>query len=121
VVNIEVTNAGGKAVEDPSHLRWRITADLDPGLHRWELRNSEVLANSEQQSDGVAVAMSRMFEFQLPLRLLRVEHGGAIYLRFSLWRDGLPMDALPIEGAVQLPVVSEDEMQGDVYNYGVSS
>jgi alpha-amylase/alpha-mannosidase (GH57 family) len=119
VVNLEVT--GAKA-EEASHLRWRIAAELDGnGLRRWELRNGEVLAASEKPVDGVRVAMTKMFEFQIPLSLLRAEHGTTIQLRFSLWRDGLPVDALPVEGAVQLPVVSEAEMQGDMYNYGVSS
>jgi alpha-amylase/alpha-mannosidase (GH57 family) len=121
VVNIEVSGLKGKAVEDPSHLRWRITADVDKGLRRWELRNSEVLATSEKPSNGITVAMTRMFEFQLPLSLLRAEAGSTIHLRFSLWREGLPIDALPIEGAVQLPVVSEEAMEGELYNYGVSN
>lgn len=119
VVNLEVS---GVQSADPLHLRWRITADVDDkGLHRWELRNGELLATSEKPVDGVIVAMTKMFEFQIPLALLRATHGTTIQLRFSLWREGLPVDALPVEGAVHLPVVSEEEMQGDVYNYSVSS
>src|SRR6185369_1657089 len=106
---------------DASHLRWRIAADFDGGLRKWELRNSEVLATSEKATEGVIVSMTKMFEFQLPLLLLRAEHGTTVHLRFSLWREGLPIDALPLEGALQLPVVNEDEMQGDAYNYSVSS
>jgi len=119
VVNLEVS--GAKA-EDASHLRWRIAAEIGAdGLRSWELRNGEMLATSEKPMDGVIVAMTKMFEFQIPLNLLRAGRGSTIQLRFSLWRDGLPVDALPVEGVVQLPVVSEEEMQGDVYNYGVSS
>ncbi len=119
VVNLEVT--GAKAV-DASHLRWRIAAEMDgKGLRSWELRNGEMLATSTKPVGGVIVAMTKMFEFQIPLSLLHAEHGTTIQLRFSLWRDGLPVDALPVEGAVQLPVISEEEMQGDVYNYSVSS
>jgi alpha-amylase/alpha-mannosidase (GH57 family) len=121
VVNIEVSGLKAKADEGPSQLRWRITADLDQGLRGWELRNSEVLANSEKPMDNVIVAMTKRFEFQVPLHLLGAEHGSRIHLRFSLWREGLPIDALPLEGAVQLAVVSEDEMQGELYNYGVSN
>ena len=65
--------------------------------------------------------MTRTFEFQIPLGELRVERGSSVYLRFSLWREGLPIDALPVEGAMQLHVVSEEEMQGELYNYSVSS
>ena len=70
----------------------------------------------------MVVAMKRMFEFQIPLKELRAdEQGSTIYLRFSLWKEGLPIDALPIEGSVQLHVVSEDELEGEMYNYSVSS
>lgn len=121
VVNIEVSGRKAKPAEDPSHLRWRIAAEVDGGLRRWELRNSEVLATSEKPTDGVVVAMTKRFEFQLPLHLLRAERGSTIHLRFSLWHEGLPIDALPVEGAVQLPVLTEDEMQGELYNYGISN
>ncbi len=121
VVNIEVSGRKAESVEDPAHLRWRISADVDGGLSRWEFRNSEVLATSEKPADDVVVAMTKRFEFQLPLHLLKAEHGNTIHLRFSLLHEGLPIDALPVEGAVQLPVISEDEMQGEMYNYGVSS
>ena len=121
VVNIEVSGRKAQTAEDPAHLRWRITADVDGGLRRWEFRNSEVLATSEEPADDVVVAMTKRFEFQLPLHLLKAEHGNTIHLRFSLWHEGLPIDALPVEGVVQLPVISEDEMQGELYNYGVSS
>jgi alpha-amylase/alpha-mannosidase (GH57 family) len=121
VVNLEVSGGDGNDLADRSHLRWKIAAEIDKGLGRWELRNSEVLASSEHDIESVVVAMTKMFEFQLPLSLLRAHHGTTIHLRFSLWREGLPIDALPVEGAVQLPVVTEQEMQGDVYNYSVSS
>ncbi len=120
VVNLEVSGLK-KKVEDPAHLRWRIAADLSRSLGRWELKNSEVLATSEKPTDGVVVTMTKMFEFQMPLSLLRAEKGSTILLRFSLWKNGLPIDALPLEGAVHLPVVSEDELQGELYNYSVSS
>jgi alpha-amylase/alpha-mannosidase (GH57 family) len=118
VVNLEVSGVSGS---DPSHLRWRLMANLDHGLANWELRNSEVLATSDHPTEGVIVAMTKMFEFQLPLSMLRAVHGTTIHVRFSLWKDGLPIDALPVEGAVQLPVVSEEEMEGEFYNYGVTS
>ena len=121
VVNIEVSGLKIKSLENRTHLRWRITADIDKELLHWELRNSEVLATSNKPTDGVIVAMTKRFEFQLPLALLGAEHGSSIHLRFSLWREGLPIDALPVEGAMQLPVVSEEEMQADLYNYGVSN
>jgi hypothetical protein len=121
IVDLEVSGVKEMTHGDTSHLRWRITADIEGSLRRWELRNSEVLATSEKPGEGVIVAMTRMFEFQLPLSLLRAEQGTTINLRFSLWREGLPIDALPVEGVLPLQIVGEDRMQSELYNYSVSS
>ena len=72
-----------------------------------------------QAQPGTTVALvphRRAFEFELPLKVLGVAIGANIALRFSLWTDGLPLDALPLEGALHLQVVSEeDELTGNVY------
>ena len=31
-------------------------------------------------------------------------------LRFSLWQNGLPVDALPLEGWIELPLLSEEDL-----------
>jgi hypothetical protein len=121
IVDLEVSGADVSSGGESSRLRWRITADIDYGLRRWELRNREVLATSEKPGDGVIVAMTRRFEFQLPLKLLRAGQGTTINLHYSLWREGLPIDALPVEGALPLHVVSEEQMQSELYNYSISS
>jgi alpha-amylase/alpha-mannosidase (GH57 family) len=122
IVNIDVQNGNDPAKD----VRWRLTAELNQSVQRWELRETgpdRVVAKSEHQPlQRMVVAMKRMFEFQIPLKELRTdEQGSTIYLRFSLWKEGLPIDALPIEGSVQLHVVSEDELEGETYNYSVSS
>jgi hypothetical protein len=35
-------------------------------------------------------------------------------LRFGLWRDRLPLDALPVEGWIELRVAPEEELQANV-------
>jgi hypothetical protein len=35
---------------------------------------------------------------------------GWLRLRFSLWHNGLPVDALPVEGWIELQLVSEWEL-----------
>jgi alpha-amylase/alpha-mannosidase (GH57 family) len=122
VANIDIQKPGGVSA---GLVRWRLTAELDNSVRKWELRQTEpdqVFVKSEHQPlRRIIVAMTRTFEFQIPLGELRVERGSSVYLRFSLWREGLPIDALPVEGAMQLHVVSEEEMQGELYNYSVSS
>jgi hypothetical protein len=126
VVNIDVQKPA-EAISDAGskHIRWRLAADIDQSVKRWELREMDpdrVVATSEHQPlQGITVAMTRTFEFRLPLSELRVEQGSQIYLRFSLWHEGLPIDALPMEGSVVLRVLSEEELDADVYNYSVSS
>jgi hypothetical protein len=75
------------------------------------------------------VALLRSFEFRLPLScLLASPAAGAIEkiaitskaavvaatsrikLRFSLWDNRLPVDALPVEGWIELELLSEAEM-----------
>ena len=61
------------------------------------------------------------FEFQIPLALLGADFGQILRLRFSLWRDHLPVDALPVEGTMELGVISEDEMSAGAMNYSAFS
>ncbi len=94
-------------------------------LASWSLRPSgaeKVLASSgEIMENGLRVSVFKNFEFQLPLKLLGATLGWTIQLRFSLWRDRLPVDGLPLEGWIELPVVAEEELRSSVYNYGTSS
>ncbi|HWR15379.1 MAG TPA: glycoside hydrolase family 57 protein [Terriglobales bacterium] len=117
-VNIDIQSKG------QVHSGWRLMAELDKSVQRWELRDTDsdkIVLKSEDQPNGMQVTMTRTFEFKMPLTALRAEQGSSIHLRFSLWREGLPIDALPVEGAVQLHVVSEEELQSELYNYSVSS
>ncbi len=106
------------AQESPS---FRLEAPVETGkLRRWSLYAGEgtaVLASSEQSGPGARVTLYKNFEFQLPLALLGARLGSLLRLRFSVWRDHLPLDALPLEDWMEIPVVSEDEMEGSVYNY----
>jgi hypothetical protein len=82
------------------------------------------------QSEEVAkAALIKNFEFRLPLRWLLAAPGlssetagetkpgvaaiaptSRLRLRFSLWQNGLPVDALPVEGWIELQLVSEAEL-----------
>jgi hypothetical protein len=81
------------------------------------------------------VALLRSFEFRLPLTWLLAAPGSAasagtsshvsgrpksgaaeipptsrLKLRFSLWQNRLPVDALPMEGWIELQLLSEWEL-----------
>jgi alpha-amylase/alpha-mannosidase (GH57 family) len=91
----------------------------------------EVLASAERPSEQVALALVRNFEFKLPLAwLLAVPVTSALVslnkdssdrkpvspvatklqLRFSLWQSGLPTDALPVEGWLELQLLSQEDL-----------
>jgi hypothetical protein len=93
-----------------------------------------VKASSTQPNEHVKLALVRNFEFKLPLAWLlatpsavpadwtfdRTTDGmsGAVVvaattklrLRFSLWQNRLPVDSLPLEGWIELQVVSEGDL-----------
>ena len=111
IVNLEVHERDHRKVAN-----WRLVADIDKQLQHWELReaNSEVVAANSEARKELQVALRRSFEFQIPIAELRAESGSAFHLRFSIWREGLPIDALPLEGAVVVPVITEEEIGGEL-------
>ena len=115
---------------DPPHRgassTWRLAAEINrKQVQHWELRHiasDQLVAESSATEDkGVQVILKRSFEFCIPFPVIDAQKGSAIHLRFSLWREGLPIDALPLEGALPIPVITEDEMAGELYNYSITS
>ncbi|HTJ87783.1 MAG TPA: glycoside hydrolase family 57 protein [Terriglobales bacterium] len=74
----------------------------------------------ELDTQQIRVAMGGTFQFRLPLALLYAvppRPGSAdsistsrLRLRFSIWQNGLPLDALPVEGWMELRLLAEEEM-----------
>src|ERR1043166_8565630 len=78
----------------------RLEADISQGkLRGWKLGE-----NGQQPEDGFQVGIDSIFECRAPLKALNAVVGSRLRVRFSLWRDGLPLDALPQEGAIELIV-----------------
>jgi len=130
VVNVESWAPG-----DP---RPRRTVRLDASvkarrLTEWKIENGSgerVLTSSVQSDEHARVALLRNFEFKLPLiwllatpnsappeRTAERKPGAAaitatnkLRLRLSLWQNRLPVDSLPLEGWIELQVVSEGEL-----------
>jgi len=99
-------------VEGDSMLSWNVGSPAEQAP----------LATSSQPSEEVKIALRKNFEFKLPLAWLlanpvagEVNTGGPstipptslLRLRFSLWQDRLPVDALPLEGWIELKLLSE--------------
>jgi alpha-amylase/alpha-mannosidase (GH57 family) len=122
-----VVNVESWAKEEPRPRRTlRVDATVKGRrLAEWKLENGSaerVLTSSSQPDDHVKLALLRNFEFKLPLVWLlatpQQERSAAassaatskLRLRFSLWQNRLPVDSLPLEGWIELQVVSEGEL-----------
>ncbi len=93
VLRLDVTVQKGQ-IQD-----WKVTAD-----------ENQLLATSQESNPVATLALAKNFEFKLPLDWLQAESAVQLRLRFSLWRQGLPVDALPLEGWIELQLVSEEEL-----------
>jgi alpha-amylase/alpha-mannosidase (GH57 family) len=96
----------------------RLDATVVEGtLRGWKLRKSGKngpMAN-ESQRRGVEVALGNILEMKVPRALLGAQEGFTLNLRFVLYRDGLPVDALPQEGSLELAVAPEDVLNEIAY------
>jgi Glycosyl hydrolase family 57 len=125
LLNIDVQAKDGKT------KRMRFEASLEH--HRvsdWCLREAtsnngssgeKVLGSSDTQANGVQGRTRRNFEVKIPLALISAPDGSRLSLRVSVWRDRLPLDALPVEGSVELAVAPEWELEANIYNYGADN
>jgi hypothetical protein len=128
-----VVNVESWAMGEPRPRRTlRLDASASGGrINEWKVENGVVermLASPAEPDEHVKVALSRNFEFKVPLNwLLAVPADGTekagekkpgvavaptskLRLRFSLWQNRLPVDSLPLEGWIELQVVSEGEL-----------
>ncbi len=72
--------------------------------------------SGHSKSSPVQVAMKKVFEFRVPLDWLRAAmandgpQADRLRVRVSLWHDRLPVDALPVDGWIELQLLSEEEL-----------
>jgi hypothetical protein len=117
-------------VKDKKLVEWKVEGleDASPAASSENISKKNMSANEP----NAKVALVRNFEFRLPLSSLQasmpsssgeVPKGGAqkpavsalapasrLKLRFSLWHNRLPVDALPVEGWIELQLLSEWEL-----------
>ncbi|MGD0271522.1 MAG: glycoside hydrolase family 57 protein [Candidatus Sulfotelmatobacter sp.] len=129
VVNLESWANG----EPRPRRSLRLDARVEAGkLTGWKIDGlDEATSVASTKSEDVAkAALMRNFEFRLPLSWLLAAPGSAssqtaaekekgavpipatsrLRLRFSLWQNRLPVDALPMEGWIELQLLSEWEL-----------
>jgi len=124
VVNLEVWRQKGehKASPDP----YRLTVDAQgQKLQNWVLTNGEERHRlamfsadaGNSNTNGVEVALEQIFEMRVPFELIAAQEGSRIRLRFAIWREHLPVDALPLEGWIDLHALPEEELETNLYSF----
>ena len=120
VVNLESWVSYGSAAQ--RELRLEVTVE-NGRMQSWRVtaqETDEVLASSMSPGE-TRVALARNFEFRLPLKGLHAAPLEAdkaespavatrLRLRFSLWSNRLPVDALPVEGWIELELLQEEDL-----------
>ena len=71
--------------------------------------------NAGEQPESILVSLESLFECRLPLELLQAADGSTLRVRFSLWRDRLPLGALPQDGAIEVRLLPENELTALAY------
>ncbi len=113
VINLE--SWADRAVRPRRSLRLALEAS-DGRLSAPRISEKDDLLSRE----GVRAVLSKNFEFKLPLAMLYAAPiesatpadlaATKIRLRFSIWQNRLPADALPVEGWLDLPLLPEVEL-----------
>jgi alpha-amylase/alpha-mannosidase (GH57 family) len=122
VVNLESWAPGG----DQSLRSLRLGGSVENRkLTAWNVLDvaGTVLASSVGPAGEALSALAKNFEFRIPLAWLAVARISTnppaasiepspdrIRLRFSIWCNQLPVDALPVEGWIELQLLSEGEL-----------
>jgi len=136
VVNLETWASG----ESSARRTLRLDANVkDHKLMEWKLEgrdeasattstsSSTTSASADKSGESAKAALQKNFEFRLPLSWLvpkptsgRAKSGKPsavsmapatrLKLRFSLWQNRIPVDALPMEGWIELQLLSEWEL-----------
>jgi hypothetical protein len=109
VVNLERLPRASK--EKGRELRLDVTI-ADRAITSSKLTSGE---GGPALQDLAQVRLLKVFEFRLPLYAFDAAQGDRLRLRFSLWRDRLPIDALPVEGWIELQLLPDEELRAAAY------
>ena len=116
VVNLEVRR--DEADRKSPASSYRLTADaLGKSLQTWVLTNGKERHElaSPSAAYGCEVALAEIFEFRIPFGLIGAQQGSRLRLRFSIWREHLPVDSLPLEGWIDLFAQAEAALESNLF------
>jgi len=88
----------------PSYIALRLSAGV---LEANELK----LASPGKEPHPVECAFGRIFEARFSLAAIGIARGGGLRFQLSLWQDGLPVDAVPQQGWLEMRTTDPGEME----------
>lgn len=75
---------------------------VDGRMHEWK--------SDKVEGTEIEVALGRVLEMRIPFVQLKSKIGDKLQFRCSIWKDSLPLGALPAEGAIEITRVTEREL-----------
>jgi alpha-amylase/alpha-mannosidase (GH57 family) len=131
VVNIE----SGTPAAQRARRALRLDVEADEGrVKKWRVYSpgeEQEFTPTQAENSGAKIVVAKNFEFRIPLAWLLVSPlsppsataslmpaapvATHLRVRFSLWQNRLPVDALPVEGWIELQLVSENELAASAY------
>jgi alpha-amylase/alpha-mannosidase (GH57 family) len=95
--------------EELAAMEARLTAQSADGASPVRLAiglagGAHILATGTEAAGGeVNCAFGRVLEMRISLSALAVKKGGGVRFQFSVWQGGLPIDAVPQQGWLEIP------------------
>lgn len=83
---------------DPSHSSFVVLSIRNGTVHAADLR----LAKQDAGPGAVEYAFHKVLEARFSLAALGVSSGHALRMQLSIWKEGLPLDAIPQEGWLEI-------------------
>ncbi len=118
IINLENAGAqaGGAPPLDGHSRKLRLKLMLsNREIAGYELTCGEQGKCPQECTDQLEMRLLKILEFRIPLSCVDAQQGDTVRLRFSLWRERLPIDALPLEGWIDLKVTSDEELRASVF------
>jgi hypothetical protein len=117
-VNCRVVFSIEKIAEsDAEPIPFRVEAEIEANrLGAFKISQSgaseEPAANGAgPSSPGLLVNLTGILQAQVPLNLLEAQTGDTLRLRCTVWRDRVPLDSLPAEAPMEIPVATEESLR----------
>src|SRR5438874_2209149 len=106
-------------VQPPSTEQARKTFIVRFHLSGGKMQRADLSRSSTSESNGsasslkterVESSLEKVLRAKVPLSILGAQLGDTLLLRFAILSEQLPVDSLPAQGWIELPIIAEEQM-----------